>query len=431
MNKNRNNEYLPKVLIKELNEFLKYYTDYRSRNNFLRCIGIIFSKQIVAESDYDGFVPLGSAYWRKVFSHDYHQKVLNPLLEQNIIQFKETGFRNTSAPQFRGIVGIRYRINPELIAGDCELMAYINKGMVKTSDSLDEYGDEYDAVTVNDKNFKISILKAKATAYINEEMGNICRSMLKPEYVNNFPDNYPIAYNEMVNGVFISQYRSVGAAKLLAQSFGKQLFYYNNDFYMADMDEFLSKRIESTSKHYLIEISKAGNYPVLNHQSNTNLRVHNYLTNFPSKIMHFLKINNQGMVQFDLRTSQFLLFANLLNTYLNHGEAYLLNLFKQKKNQEYLKSLIKVLKQYKLRLPSCGVDISDTSSCKYSEYDVLDFIRDVMFDDFYEVVKTKLKLPERSVAKHVMFKLMFKPNIKSDVFIDLLKQCYPTVLWSC
>lgn len=425
---NRKSEYLPLNLIQNLNEFLKDYNDYRSRNNFLRCIGIIFCKQIVAESDYDGYVPTGSAFWRTVFSHDYHEKVLNPLLEQNIIQSKKLGFRNNSARQYRGIVDIWYRINPELLADDCEFMQYNDKGKILTSESLEEDGIEYDIIPANDRNFKISILKDKAITFINNEAERICKSLLKPEYLNNFPNNYQITYKENINGVLISQYRSVGSAKILAQSFGKQLFYYNNDFYMADMDEFLTKRIESTTKHYLFEISKASKLPVLNKRSKTNLRVHNHLTNFPSAIMHFLKLNNQGLVQYDLQTSQFLLFANILNTYLCHGEEFLLKLFKHRLNQQYLKRLIKILKTYQLRLPSCGVDISNPHSCQNSGHDVLDFIRDVFFSDFYEVINTELGLPERAVAKQAMFKMLFKSDTKSDVFIDKLKTRYPLVI---
>lgn len=431
MNKNRNNrksEYLPQKVIQNLNEFLKDYNDYRSHNNFIRCVGIIFSYQISSESGYNGFVSLGSAYWRKVFSHDYHQKVLNPLLEQNIIQCKDMGFRNISSPQYRGIVGIWYRINPELLSDECDFMQYIDKGKVLTSESLDEYGMEYDLVPVDDRNFKISILKNKAIAYVSEEMENIFRSILKPEYVHNFPDNYQVTYYENVKGVFIKKHSSVGSAKKLAQSFGKQLFYYNNDFYMADMLEFLSKRIESSSKHYLIEISKASNLPVLNKRSKTNLRLHNHLSNFPSRLLHFLRLNNQGLVQYDLQTSQFLLFANILNIYLWHGEKHLLGLFKQHLNQQYLKRLVKTLKTYNMQLPSCGVDIANHRSCVNSGYDILNFIRDVFFSDFYEVVKTTLELPDRAVAKQTMFKLLFKPDTKSDIFIDKLKARYPLVI---
>jgi len=177
---------------------------------------------------------------------------------------------------------------------------------------------------------------------------------------------------------------------------------------------------------YRREILKVGILPIIDNRSTVTLRLHNYLVNFPSKILKFITINNKTLVQLDLQTSQFLLFANLLNIYINHGEEHLLGLFNDKITKTYLKKLIKVLKQH--QLPSAGVDINDKESGKHSNSDVIRFIRDVFFKDFYNVVKDKLKLPTRGIAKQMLFKMIFRMTNRPDALVDKLKILYPDVM---
>ena len=419
-------EYLPKKLIAELQKAYNGAGDYRTRNNFLRCLGIVYSKQLSESIGVNDYLALGSGYWKMVFGGDYHQKVLNPLLELDIIQCCDYGYRNTNSC---GLVGIRYRINPLLLTGECEVVRYCDKSTVISAEEiLVNSGQEFLGITVVDRNLNTSILTGKAQAFVLTDVEGMCMSQFKPELIDAFPSTYVITYNEYTNGSVTTKYGSVGSVTALAQLHGKQLFSYNQAFYLANSEEFLRSKIETTRIHYLHEISKVGRIPIEYKRSKTNLRLHNYLTNFPSRLLHFLKLNNQGLVQYDLQTSQFLLFANILNIYLWHGGEHLLGLFKQKLNKQYLKRLIKILKTLHMQLPSCGVDISNNRSCVNSGSDVLEFIRDVFFSDFYEVVKSTLDLPDRSVAKQLMFKLLFKPNIKSDIFIDKLKARYPVVI---
>lgn len=419
-------EYLPKKLIAELQKAYNGSGDYRTRNNFLRCLGIIYSKQLSESIGINDYLALGASYWKKIFSGDYHKKVLIPLLELDIIQSSDYGYRNTNSC---GLVGIRYRINPLLLTGECEVVRYDDKSTVISAEEiLVNSSQEFLGITVVDRNFNISILADKAQEFVENEVVDICKSQIKPEFVQYFPSTYVITYDEYTNGSVTTKYGSVGSVTAHAQMHGMELFAYNQAFYLANSEEFLRSKIETTRIHYLYEISKVGRIPIEYKRSKTNLRLHNYLTNFPNRLLHFLKLNNQGLVQFDLQTSQFLLFANILNIYLWHGEEHLLGLFKQRLNQQYLKRLVKVLKTFHMQLPSCGVDISNHRSCVNSGSDVLEFIRDVFFSDFYEVIRSTLNLPDRSVAKQLMFKLLFKPTTKSDAFIEKLKTRYPVVI---
>jgi hypothetical protein len=79
-------------------------------------------------------------------------------------------------------------------------------------------------------------------------------------------------------------------------------------------------------------------------------------------------------------------------------------------------------------LPQTGVDIANTSLSQQSTSDVIRFIHDVFFNDFYAVIQKQFGFSERGSAKLVLFMLLFKRNTKSDKLIDTLKEHYPTVM---
>ena len=118
-------------------------------------------------------------------------------------------------------------------------------------------------------------------------------------------------------------------ANLRAETYNRDFYYFNNSFYIDKVDEFIKHRIPALIYHYKHRISEIGTIPIVETRSPVTLRLYSNLTNFPSRILQFIKINNKTVVQLDLRPSQFLIFANLLNVYINHGEQYLLSLFKQ------------------------------------------------------------------------------------------------------
>lgn len=425
MNVNRKSEYLPKKLIKRFKEevFNNPSYEYRTKNNFLKCLGIIYDKQINEYHSLYAYVATGSAYWKTVYSNDYHEKVIAPLLSKEILQSKDFGYRSI-------YVGIRYRINPQLTDDDCEFIEYIDKGKVISAEEiLYNDGKEFIVGKIPDKGFRVHIDLEKADAWIEANSEAICKGYLHKEYIQHLPDKIIINYSMWINGGSMnSVYGSVESAKLIANSRDQELFYFKDSFYIANVKEFLEDRILTMIHHYKREISKVGVFPVTYLQNSKTLRLHNYLVNFPSKILKFIFINNDTVVQLDLRTSQFLLFANLLNIYIKQGTDGLLSLFKHKNTIGYLKRLIKVLETHKNQLPTIGVDIDDSKSGRYDSSDVTRFIRDVFFNDFYSVVQKELNLPERAIAKQVLFKLLFKRSNRRDALLDKLILQYPVVM---
>lgn len=436
-------EYLPVRLTRKIQDCIlnnnKY--QYTTKNNFLQCVQIIYYHQVEQGNGLNDYVPLGSDYWKALYGGNYHERVIAPLLnEYCIIQSHDFGYRTfpdktnkVTRGKLKGEVGIRYRINPDLLDDQYAAIPYIEKGRVLTAMERMWFRDEEFIFTgIPDIDFHVSIDNKKASNWVDSHAELICDEFLKTDYIHAIPDSLVVECRELINKfgnwTYQKKYRSIAAAKIRAQTRNKELFYFKDSFYIADTKEFLKERVQSLRYHYKHQISKIHVLPIIEKRSPNTLRLYSELTNFPSKILQFININNKTLVQLDLRTSQFLIFANLINVYLSHGEQFLLSRFKQKKNQTYLKKLITLLKKYQSQLPEVAVDITDSTSGQYSLSDITKFIKDVFFADFYDVIQHELGLQERLLAKQVMFKLLFKKSNRPDALLSHLSQRYPVVM---
>jgi hypothetical protein len=436
-------EFLPVKLIYKINEviFNNNIYEYRTKNNLLRCISTIYLKQVNDYSNLEYYIPTGSAYWKSIFGGDYYKKIIEPLINLDIIQTRDFGFRcfpskdddHHAKGKKVGSVGIRYRINTDLTDDqDFTTISYIiknNSKVLSAEECVLNQGEEFQYEPLPDTDFFVSIDKQKAYLWLENNAEAICKDYLKTTYADELPTDLYIEYHRhLYGGSFNTSFASLKSAKFIAETHKQQLFFFKDKFYIADLEEFLSYRIRSLKYHYKREISKIGILPILNKRSPKTLRLHNHLVNFPSKILQFININNRTVVQLDLRTSQFLLFANLLNIYITKGEIELLGLFKKKQTKAYLKRLINVLKEFSALLPEVGVDLNNLNNSKHSSSDVIKFITDVFYQDFYSVVQNQLKLPERGLAKLMLFKLLFKKSNKPDQMIKKLAENYPVVM---
>lgn len=440
LKENIKQEYLPVKLIQRVQQdiFNKRKFEYRTKNNFLRCIGTIYFKQVNEHFGLEGYVPTGSAYWKKVFGNDYHEKVIQPLIKLGIIEFLDFGYRSypnldTTKGKEPGSVGIRYRINPELTNKDeFSTIDYIRKSnlpLLTAEEMVMNEGNELEYLPMSQQNLFISIDKQKAAKWVEDNAEQICNQFLNPKIIYELPDKAVIPCHMYLDGgSFNIKYLTIERAKFDALLQDKQLFFFKDAFYLADKDIFLKYRISNLKYHYKRDISKIGTVPLIYRRSEKTLRITTYLTNFPSKILQFINLNNQTVVQFDLRTSQFLIFANLLNIYITKGDKALQGLFKHSQTKTFLKRFIAVLGEHRNLLPQAGVDIANLHLSKHSTSDVIRFIQDVFFDDFYSVIQKHFGFSERGSAKLVLFMLLFKRNTKSDKLIDTLKEHYPTVM---
>lgn len=425
-------EYLPEKLINCFNElFTNSSYDYRTRNNFLKCISLIFYHQVIGE-DMTDYVPLGRNYWKKVFGGNYYTNVIQPLLG-SIIESHNFGYRTypnarTFVEGTKGLVGIRYRIYPSLIDDKFQIIQYINKVTQSATDLILFGNEEFIATGIPNLNFHIIIDIDRANIWVNQYAETICNEYLHMDYCDSLPDDLIIEVHESINGSYNTLYKTVKAARIYAIHKNRELFHFKDKFYVADIDEFIKKRIPTLVYHYKHQISRIVALPIEEKRSPVTLRVYSNLTNFPSKILPFVYINNKTAVQLDLRTSQFLIFANLINVFIDKGEEHLLSLFKHQKTITYLKRLIQILKDHQPQLPGIAIDINNSRSSKFNYSDVAKFIYDVFYHDFYSVVQKELKLSKRLLAKQLLFKLLFKKSNKPDALINKLKNCYPIIM---
>jgi len=449
-NKSNNNniEYLPIKLDDEIKKMIIENStyEYRTINNFIKCISTIYHHQVHEFSNLEYYVPLGSAYWKKVFKTHSYKSVIDPLIEMDIIQSKrfdnalqtiENGDCGTDDNQFKssGSVEIRYRVNPVLTDIDeYTTIKYINNNQPKavTSEywnSEDDLDVDWESLVIDGSSLHVSIDKEKAILWVIDDVSNICNEKLILDITNVLPLKMKIEYKfQLSGGSYDTQYASIEKVKEIAGKWGRQVFLYDDTFYVAKLDEFIISRTKIIKHHYIREINKISILPLEDIRNERNLRLYNHLVNFPSRLLQFVRLNNRTIVQLDLRTSQFLLFANLLNEYVRSGGEGLTSLFSKPQTKKSLKRLIAIMDSHKHLLPSVPIDISDSDSCKHSSNDVHRFIRDVFYRDFYEVVKQELKLPNRLTAKQVLFTLLFSPKVKADAFMKQLSETYPTVM---
>jgi hypothetical protein len=427
-------EFLPEKLILRFTEvfFTDSSYDFRRRNNFLLSIALIFHHQISSENITD-YVPLGSAYWKKIFGGNYYANVIEPLLEQSIIDMHDFGYRTfPNAPTYvegtKGLVGKRYRINLSLMDDQFQIIQYINK-VSKSATEIILFDNEESIVTgVPNLNFLISIDHERANEWVNQYAESICQEFYHKNYCDSLPDDLQIEYRESIGESYNIKFKTVKAARFNAANKNLELFHFLNKFYVADSKEFIKQHIPTLIYHYKHQIARICTLPNEENRSPVNLRIHNNLTNFPSKILPFIYINNKTVVQLDLCTSQFLIFANLINVFIDKGEVHLISLFKHQKTITYIKRLTKILKEKQHKLPDIAIDINNSKSNKYKYSDVNKFIQDVFFSDFYTVVQKELKLPKRLLAKLLLFKLLFKKSNRPDALINKLQKCYPIIM---
>lgn len=422
--------FLPTKLIEEIEStVLKISRDYRSGNNYIYCLALIYFKQITEFQNKELFVSLGSAYWKKIFGNNYHQKIIAPLIQEGIIQFIDSGYRNIkneeSQNEEKGTVAIKYRINPNLLNDEFAVIDYLKQSRIDSKAKNNK-----SRIPINATELLQVSIDEMVVEWIEDNAQRICKEFLNQEYVETLPNALIIEYHELLdNGSYNSNFKTIKTLKKYAYDHGKEFFFFKNSFYVAELEQFMKAKEVGILYHYKCEVAKVGKIELIDNRSQTNLRLTNYLVNFPSKLLRFIHLKDESVVQFDLRTSQLLLFANILNVYTSiNGKSTLLNQFKKTKTIKYLQRLFQVLEMYKFSMPAFSIEISDAMPLKAPINGIQRFIKDVLFNDFYEVLQKKLGLPSRNIAKLLVLKMLFKRTNRPDVLLKQMNDYYPEIM---
>src|SRR5690606_1129327 len=144
--------------------------------------------------------------------------------------------------------------------------------------------------------------------------------------------------------------------------------------------------------------------------SNT-LRVYSKLSSLPSALLPFIRINGRYILQADLKCSQFTIFGNLINYYLNHSAAELLKLFKKPQSKAFVSGLVAIFDKNKDLFPDEGLSTKDLRDDLDNSNDIFKFLVDTLMHDFYGIIRSELNLPQRQHGKGIAFRTVFaKPK---------------------
>lgn len=289
--------------------------------------------------------------------------------------------------------------------------------------------NDYQSIIING-NLNITIEKDNALQWIANNSEVIYNGYLNTDIINSLPPDMILTYNiEDIRGSFNKRYDTVNNAFIIADEKNMKLFYYKKAYYIANLERFKKHKIKAIKHNYALKVNIIATLPIIDRRNTKTLRLYNNFISFPNTLLRFIRFNSNTLVQIDLRTSQFLLFANLLNQYINDGAKCLFNSFSKSQNVNYLKRFVEIMDKHKTMLPSTPIDINNSNSCKASNNDVHQFIRDVFFGDFYDIISKRLNLNNRLIAKQLLFQIFFASKLNyNDEYVNKLANNYPTVM---
>jgi hypothetical protein len=275
----------------------------------------------------------------------------------------------------------------------------------------------------------IRMQKGKALGWVETNIADVVNGYLNNDYIEGIPKSLPVLvriYRD--NDGFTASHMSVEAAREIADEQGKKLLYYKDKFVITDEKQFNRIAVQNLSTHYMWQV-KSFLPDSFNFSRNRNtLRVYSKLSSLPTALLPFIRINGQYIQQADLKCSQFALFANMINYYLNHSGVELIAKFKKKQAKSFVTSLLRVLDVHKDELPEEGLNTTSPIINDYITNDVYQFLCDAMLHDFYSIIKNELNLPQRAHGKSIAFRTVFSKPKPENELVRQFRHLYPTVI---
>lgn len=420
-------EYLPKRVVNVIRNITANEREFRTHDNYLLVVGLIYKHQMSDDASYLHFSPLSREYWRTTIGSHY-SKYIDKLVTEQVIQkdwvLYVDDFGNSSR-----VTG--YRINPEYLHDECTIIRYAGtKSKSLSADMVDSTATGREAITkLGIKPELIRMQKGKALEWVETNIADVVNGYLNNDYIEGIPKTLPVLvriYRD--NDGFTASHMSVEAARKIADEQGKKLLYYKDKFVIADEEQFNRIAVQNLSTHYMWQV-KSFLPDNFNFSRNRNtLRVYSKLSSLPTALLPFIRINGQYIQQADLKCSQFALFANMINYYLNHSGVELIAKFKKKQAKSFVTGIVRVLDGHKNELPEEGLNTTRPIINDYITNDVYQFLCDALLHDFYSIIKSELNLPQRAHGKGIAFRTVFSKPKPENELVRQFRHLYPTVI---
>ena len=427
MSKSRFNfEYLPRKVADVIKKITESDREYRTKNNYLTIVGLVYFHQMSDEASCYDYSPLAREYWRTVVGSNY-PKYVDRLVEEHVVQREWVQYVSDYGDESR-VMG--YRINPLFLTDDFALVKYAGaKNQSQSAEVIDAKATGNIPVTkLGIKPDLIRMQKGQALAWIATNISKVVNSYINNDYLNGVPKTLPVLVRIYHGDSFSVSHMSVESAQKIAKEQGKELLYYKDKFIIANAEQFTQIANHNLSVHYKWQV-KSFLPENFNFSRNKNtLRVYSKLSSLPSALLPFIRINGQYILQADLKCSQFTLFANLINYYLNHSGEELVALFKKKQAKTFVSALVTIFDRHKDELPDEGLNTTSPSENEFITNDVYGFLVDTLLHDFYSILKVQLGLPLRQHGKSIAFRTVFSKSKPENELVRQFRQIYPTVI---
>ena len=427
MSKSRFNfEYLPRKVADVIKKITESDREYRTKNNYLTIVGLVYFHQMSDEASCYDYSPLAREYWRTVVGSNY-PKYVDRLVEEHVVQREWVQYVSDYGDESR-VMG--YRINPLFLTDDFALVKYAGaKNQSQSAEVIDAKATGNIPVTkLGIKPDLIRMQKGQALAWIATNISKVVNSYINNDYLNGVPKTLPVLVRIYHGDSFSVSHMSVESAQKIAKEQGKELLYYKDKFIIANAEQFTQIANHNLSVHYKWQV-KSFLPENFNFSRNKNtLRVYSKLSSLPSALLPFIRINGQYILQADLKCSQFTLFANLINYYLNHSGEELVALFKKKQAKTFVSALVTIFDRHKDELPEEGLNTTSPSENEFITNDVYGFLVDTLLHDFYGILKVQLGLPLRQHGKSIAFRTVFSKSKPENELVRQFRQIYPTVI---
>jgi len=319
-----------------------------------------------------------------------------------------------------------YRINPvlvdsyEFVLNECS-NDIISSLLLNSSDSYSHHGLKGIDMA------RITIEKEEALNWIDDNVSSIVDSRISSDYHKGLPESMSVEVRILRNyDEFITKYLSISVAEKWAEKDGLSFFYYKDWFIIADLYQFKKLATNRLLRHYRWQVNSFHPDNLILRRNRKTLRLYGHLTSLSSSLLQFVRINKMPVIQHDLKCSQFTLFANLINVYLNKSGEQLISLFSKEFTKKFIKGLVEVLDSHRSMLPHLG--LSDRQTEFDSNDDVLNFLHDCLQDDLYQILKDKLNLTSRAHGKAISFRTVFAKPKPENELVKNFRILYPTVI---